>query len=95
MTLLVIWSSTVVSTGYPAAKGERRKTGYQISDLVGREDMLTADLPGGWKQRVFWGSGNARTQNLVSRRADLWRRSSSTETILAVNSFSVKAWRCW
>jgi ABC-2 type transport system ATP-binding protein len=28
----------------------------QMSDLVGREDMLTADLPGGWKQRVAFGA---------------------------------------
>lgn len=28
----------------------------QMSDLIGREDMLTADLPGGWKQRVAFGA---------------------------------------
>ncbi len=28
----------------------------QISDLVGKGDMLTADLPGGWKQRVAFGA---------------------------------------
>ncbi len=28
----------------------------QVSDLVGRGDMLTADLPGGWKQRVAFGA---------------------------------------
>jgi len=28
----------------------------QMSDLVGKEDMLTADLPGGWKQRVAFGA---------------------------------------
>jgi len=28
----------------------------QMSDLVGRGDMLTADLPGGWKQRVAFGA---------------------------------------
>ncbi len=27
-----------------------------MSDLVGRGDMLTADLPGGWKQRVAFGA---------------------------------------
>ncbi len=28
----------------------------QISDLVGQEDKLTSDLPGGWKQRVAFGA---------------------------------------
>jgi ABC-2 type transport system ATP-binding protein len=28
----------------------------QMSDLAGRGDMLTADLPGGWKQRVAFGA---------------------------------------
>ncbi|GAA6621339.1 ATP-binding cassette domain-containing protein [Scytonema sp. NUACC26] len=28
----------------------------QISDLVGQEDKLTRDLPGGWKQRVAFGA---------------------------------------
>lgn len=28
----------------------------QMSDLVGRGDMLTANLPGGWKQRVAFGA---------------------------------------
>ena len=28
----------------------------QMSDLVGQEDRLTADLPGGWKQRVAFGA---------------------------------------
>ncbi|MBD2101472.1 ATP-binding cassette domain-containing protein [Leptolyngbya sp. FACHB-261] len=28
----------------------------QMSDLVGRQDMLTAELPGGWKQRVAFGA---------------------------------------
>jgi len=28
----------------------------QMSDLLGQEDRLTADLPGGWKQRVAFGA---------------------------------------
>lgn len=28
----------------------------QMSDLVGQEDKLTSDLPGGWKQRVAFGA---------------------------------------
>nr|MBA3920769.1 ABC transporter ATP-binding protein [Nostocaceae cyanobacterium] len=28
----------------------------EITDLVGQEDRLTADLPGGWKQRVAFGA---------------------------------------
>ncbi len=28
----------------------------QMSDLMGQEDRLTADLPGGWKQRVAFGA---------------------------------------
>jgi ABC-2 type transport system ATP-binding protein len=43
--------------GIPRRKRRAKKNWVlQISDLVGREDMLTADLPGGWKQRVAFGA---------------------------------------
>jgi len=48
------WTKPRVSVvfGIPAQKASEEKLGTQMSDLVGREDMLTADLPGGWKQQV-------------------------------------------
>lgn len=43
--------------GIPRRRRQAKKNWVlQISDLVGRENMLTADLPGGWKQRVAFGA---------------------------------------
>lgn len=43
--------------GIPLRRRQAKKNWVlQMSDLVGREDMLTADLPGGWKQRVAFGA---------------------------------------
>jgi len=42
-----------VVSGYPPQKASEKKLGTQMSDLVGREDMLTADLPGGWEAGGF------------------------------------------
>ena len=43
--------------GIPRSKRRAKKNWVlQMSDLVGREDMLTANLPGGWKQRVAFGA---------------------------------------
>ncbi len=44
---------------YGIARRDRRaKKNWvlQMSDLVGQEDKLTGDLPGGWKQRVAFGA---------------------------------------
>lgn len=38
---------------YRAAK---KQWVLQMSDLVGQENMMTSDLPGGWKQRVAFGA---------------------------------------
>ena len=43
--------------GIPRRHRRAKKTWVlQMSDLVGQEDRLTANLPGGWKQRVAFGA---------------------------------------
>ncbi|MBW4592380.1 MAG: ATP-binding cassette domain-containing protein [Brasilonema angustatum HA4187-MV1] len=43
--------------GVPRRHRQQKKNWVlQMSDLVGQEDRLTADLPGGWKQRVAFGA---------------------------------------
>jgi ABC-2 type transport system ATP-binding protein len=43
----------------------KKKWVLQMSDLVAQEDRLTADLPGGWKQRVAFGAAVMHEPNVV------------------------------
>lgn len=52
--------------GIPRRRRQAKKNWVlRISDLVGREDMLTADLPGGWKQRVAFGAAVMHEPNVL------------------------------
>ncbi len=43
----------------------KKKWVLQMSDLVGQGDRLTADLPGGWKQRVAFGASVMHEPKIV------------------------------
>src|ERR1035438_8529457 len=52
----ITYAFTPASTGCSQASATRASRGCSSSGLRGRERLLTAKLPGGWKQRVAFGA---------------------------------------